>query len=376
MKISRFPIRRGMSLMEVLAATFVIGIGLIGALAVLPFGAIQVSKARDTETASVLLAAASQQIALEEMAKPERWKRDNSNTLSVADEFSTTDAGATNLYYWDNSNSRWAMDLRRVYMVDPFAYDVDRSVYGQGHTFSTHVYRICRFTANTNVTTNFPAADSAADYQIRRETKRWRNLMTGPDDLQFTYHKDKRPDFSDTREKVMSSGRFTWFFTFSPKKNLSSYDSPGNLRDKRDIPYSDIAGNSVDVDLLACYNRIPGTERSVTIDTNNSSSTVSGGKIRLRAGSAAALDLSTAKYIFVTWQSSDYGNASIEDWFEGAWCKVVNASEPEVDTGNNDYYRDVIVTASDLPSAYHTNSSPKALIIDGVQLHLKARVDL
>jgi len=65
--------RGGISLLEVLAAIFVVSIGLLGVLAVIPFGAFQVSKARHAEYASNMLANAAEEIFIREMAKPESW---------------------------------------------------------------------------------------------------------------------------------------------------------------------------------------------------------------------------------------------------------------------------------------------------------------
>jgi type II secretory pathway pseudopilin PulG len=71
----------GISLLEVLAAIFVMSIGLLGVLAVIPFGAFQVSKAQHAEYAANMLANAAEEIFLGEMVngkmvtmvKPESW---------------------------------------------------------------------------------------------------------------------------------------------------------------------------------------------------------------------------------------------------------------------------------------------------------------
>jgi len=63
----------GISILEVLAAIFVIAIGLLGVLAVIPFGAFQVSKANHAEYASNMLANAAEEIIIREIAKPTEW---------------------------------------------------------------------------------------------------------------------------------------------------------------------------------------------------------------------------------------------------------------------------------------------------------------
>lgn len=63
----------GISLLEVLAAIFVVSIGLLGVLAVIPFGAFQVSKAQHAEYAANMLANAAEEIVIREMAKSDSW---------------------------------------------------------------------------------------------------------------------------------------------------------------------------------------------------------------------------------------------------------------------------------------------------------------
>jgi len=59
--------RYGITLLEVLAAVFVVSIGLLGVLAVIPFGAFQVSKAQHAEYASNMLANAVEEIFIRDM---------------------------------------------------------------------------------------------------------------------------------------------------------------------------------------------------------------------------------------------------------------------------------------------------------------------
>ena len=59
--------RGGISLLEVLASVFVVSIGLLGVLAVIPFGAYQVSQAQHAEYASHMLANAAEEILIRNM---------------------------------------------------------------------------------------------------------------------------------------------------------------------------------------------------------------------------------------------------------------------------------------------------------------------
>ena len=68
MRVKKQP-QLGISLLEVLAAIFVVSIGLLGVLAVIPFGAYQVSKANHAEYAANMLTNAAEEILIREMAK-------------------------------------------------------------------------------------------------------------------------------------------------------------------------------------------------------------------------------------------------------------------------------------------------------------------
>jgi type II secretory pathway pseudopilin PulG len=75
---TKTQLHNGITLLEVLASIFVVSIGLLGVLAVIPFGAFQVSKARQTEYASNMLANAADEIYIRDMAKPREWGFDTS----------------------------------------------------------------------------------------------------------------------------------------------------------------------------------------------------------------------------------------------------------------------------------------------------------
>jgi len=128
--------------------------------------------------------------------------------------------------------------------------------------------------------------------------------MQGEDDLVYTIHDHKRPDFSAQGGKIQSSGRYTWFFTFMPETGTDP---------------------KVAVDVLACFNRIPEDDRQVQPSTFSPS----------RRGGTFTLDhtsidstlypntsisdisglLTQTKYVFVTWETSAGVN--------GAWCRIV-----------------------------------------------------
>jgi len=149
----------GISLLEVLAAIFVVSIGLLGVLAVIPFGAFQVSRAQQAEYASNMLANAAEIVVIREMAKPEEW----------------LGGGAD----WSNTEFIWIEPRMPTTMPAP-----------------QHISRI------------------NASYD---PTGEWTELMRGQDDLDYTIRDYERPDFSGQGGTIQGSGRYTWFFTFKPE---------------------------------------------------------------------------------------------------------------------------------------------------------------
>jgi hypothetical protein len=128
----------------------------------------------------------------------------------------------------------------------------------------------------------------------------WTELMRGQDDLVYSTYDDRRPDFSGQGGKIQSSGKYTWFFTFMPETGTEP---------------------KVAVDVLACYNRVPGDDQQVQPDGFMHS--LNGGTFTL-AGNAELLELlSQTKYVLVTWERATNIN--------GVWCRIifVDRSHPE-----------------------------------------------
>ncbi|MDR0328968.1 MAG: hypothetical protein LBI05_11800 [Planctomycetaceae bacterium] len=208
----------GISLLEVLAALFVVSIGLLGVLAVIPFGAYQVSQAQHAEHASNMLANAVEEMIIREMVPK---------------------VPSTSKFVW----------------------------------FEPHDHTI---------------VPSHMTYDIQ---KIWQDIMRGQDDLVYTTYGDKRPDFAGQNNKIQSSGKYTWFFTYLPPENT----------------------DKVDVDVLACYNRVPNSDVQVKCSFSPSN----------RGGTLTGFDakdverLTETKYVFVSWGQE---NGAVEG---GAWCRIV-----------------------------------------------------
>ena len=266
--------RGGVSLLEVLAAIFVLSIGLFGVLAVIPFGAFQISKAQHAEYASNMLANAVEEVYIREMAKPAGW-------------------GATP---WNDAEFVWVEPRMPVIAEQP-----------------QHIFRI--------------------DESFNPDGY-WTELMRGQDDLDYTVRDHQRPElkFKEENNKPLSSGRYTWFFTFLPESGE----------------------DDADVDVLACYNRVPEDDRQVSISSDSFTRSRSGGTFTLPNANHLEL-LTQTKYVFVTWGPPTQVAG-------GVWCRIVfldksNPSAPRI-----------VVTGA-LPNRIRDNRFMQVYIPSGVLYH-------
>ena len=234
-------LRRGISLMEVLASVFVIGIGLVGALAVIPFGAFQVSKANHADYCANMLRTAGAEIRVRNMANPLIW----------------------------NSGVDDPLNCSLFIMFDPFA--------GAGNI------------------DNPPTMCRAALPVV------WQEVMRGQDDLMYTLEEtDSRPTWTPSGSATpFSSGKYSWFFTFKPEP-LDTWG--GGLSS---VPKNFVRPRvSVDV-LACYNRSPgdPQKEQIVPIQTTSWNSLLSGATVTLDSW-PPGLTLDGTKYIFVTWEMS------------------------------------------------------------------------
>ena len=343
--------QRGISLLEVLAAIFVVSIGLLGVLAVIPFGAFQMSKAYHAGYASNMLANAAEEIIIRKMAKPKLWGIEDVDVGSgiVLKNMPASPPEYPAPYLALNCTKFLWYELNDV--SDP-----------PNHIFSVSTWVPANWTDET---------------------------MRGQDDLLYTTYGDKRPDFDGQNKKIQSSGKYTWFFTYLPlptRKYLQTYlqdvvtditgASPGSdptntftpqeLEDALDqaaenaelleaVPLEKNVRSPTFADVLACHNRVPTEDVQVPIPSGNFSSSQGGGTFTFPNADHWER-LSQTKYVFITWRTRIPVSVQVpekngDDWvwsrkpvrvgeLGGAWCKIVfldksDPSKPKiVVTGN------------------------------------------
>jgi hypothetical protein len=315
--------------MEVLASMFVICIGLLGVLAVIPYGAYQTAKARNAENTSWILDAAVKELEATGMAKPTNWIIESATSLKSTD--------GTDIFLNHPSNNKY-LNCSRFLMVDPFTNISIPIINASPRRNSDHIFRIGTTFTNPQL---------------------FRDRMTGQDDLVYTTHTDKRTDFSGQNNKILSSGQYTWFFMFQPSFDGSPYDGSSTVNY---AIYTNVASSTdvdviqtANVDILGCYNRVPGSEHEQVVLITSAPLLYYGDSISVNIPSGD-YDLKNTKYVFLSWNVA----ASVID---SGWYKVINATES---TGST---CDVFLKRHEGTLYSGTGSNLQMLIIPGVMYH-------
>jgi prepilin-type N-terminal cleavage/methylation domain-containing protein len=258
MKTNHLP--KGITLIEVLVSVFVIGIGLLGVLAVIPFGAYQASKASNAQYLSSMLANAEHEIKIRKLAYPTTWGTDAKD--------SETDEKIT------GADSK--VDCTKIVVIS--------------------------------------AATKPEDD--------WKEIFQGQDDYDYKIDEaTNRPDLmvekpDGTLADLKSTGRYTWFFTY---RLYDSLDDATKAAPPADFK-AELASLSqpVNVDILGCYNRVPDDDLTALAVTNFQPA-LDGGTLTLDAQNhqTEVLEkLAQTEYVLVSWDDAPKPR-------NGAWCKIL-----------------------------------------------------
>jgi hypothetical protein len=264
----------GMTLLEVIASMFIICIGLLSVLMVIPYGAFQVAQARNAEYISNMLAAGAEDL------KIAGWDTEITNQTGVGiAPFSTGTIG--------------------IRIIDPFT--------------------------DNSIPDIIDVPEAKTDLR--------RKMMTGSDDLNYTINENARANmntvgFEDDEDpnSPRSSGQYTYFITIKPQEFFSTEVFLNGS------PY--LTGIKFTTDLLGCYQR---TEPCFPLEPSEFSwrSYLRSAEITI-TDNDKRLDFSTTKYVFVTWttQYRSWNTLTANSTNNpvlirlalrrGEWCKVIN----------------------------------------------------
>ena len=347
--VCRLPsLKRGVTLMEVLAALFVLSIGLLGVLAVIPFGSFQIAKARQAEYGSNMLAAAKAEVRIQEMISsgstsitgvqvtPRNWAlMDIKNELTP---WVRTEGNAQNGIYCYKPGAECLFD---VFIGS--GGGANGTIQGIGF----HGTLVCQNNnSNNKISVPVPISDGIEEKGIRMidssdlkppgdKISKVTSLnsleyLQGQDDVQYTLVGDERPVWKTPGSvNPSSSGRYQWFLTYHPVVlNNSSAGEFTVTATSSIVTITSSSGgggtiytSSEDKGILACYNRLP--EMDQTFEVYGWTDLLSGAQITL--GNAlgpliSEFDWNKVKFVFVIWDN----DSTSQETPHGCWGKVVS----------------------------------------------------
>jgi hypothetical protein len=301
--------------MEVLASMFIICIGLLSVLMVIPYGAFQVSKARNAEYISNMLAAGAEDLQI---------------TGIVTDIISSNKFDNFDIEDISSSQSPFVVP---VFVIDPIVRHGNLGVF-------------------------VPVQLGVPEYD---------NLMFGKDDVEYVLRDDARTRL----QNADGSQQYSYFVTIKPREVI--YNSETDKvsvkfntdllgcyrRAKKDEGYSGYAGDAV---------------FGVSPDASKTQFYSKAAKLRIHTTSEVRLDFSTTRYVFITWTrvwppEPEPGKKMTMNC--GEWCKVVSVSEVE-----GEQAQDIVVLANEFVSEKNINVSEnlsveaaRVFIFPGVMYH-------
>ncbi|GHT40584.1 hypothetical protein FACS189443_1140 [Planctomycetales bacterium] len=260
-------LRNGITLLEVLISVFIIGIGLLGVLAIIPFGAYQVSKANNAEYAANMLANAAGEIKIRKLAYPTEWG-DAKYKLNDSEE---------NKSIKDENNK---IDCTKIVLLS----------------------------------------------EATQTDKGWEEIFRGQDDYEYKIDETtNQPDLTVTvngEKKIRkSTGRYTWFFTYRLYEALdaATLADPTTTNNFKNVELAHLS-QKVNVDILGCYNRVSADDLT-PLDAKFQPA-LNSGMLTLKLNptdppKATVLDrLAQTKYVLATWDDTPKPR-------NGAWCKIL-----------------------------------------------------
>jgi type II secretory pathway pseudopilin PulG len=321
----------GMTLLEVIASMFIICIGLLSVLMVIPYGAFQVTQARNAEYISNMLAAGAEDL------KITGWDKEITNQAGVGiAPFLPSTSG-------DPSTNGKPITIG-VHIIDPFVI-------------------------------NFPPSNiDYIDIQAVKNDPIRKEMMTGSDDLKYKLHENARTEITPADpskpQSPTSSGQYTYFITIKPQEIFSNefVDNGNTMKEFTSVKFT--------TDLLGCYQRVEPCFK-LELDDKPDSQTFYFRAAKFTVKGNDRLDFSTTKYVFVTWKfttpdpPANYPEPDTRIILRrGEWCKVVSVGN------NKDDNQVITVIANDVVSiknnAEELNQNMEALeifVFPGVMYH-------
>jgi len=324
--------RRGLTLTEILAATFVLSFGLVAALTVLPFATHLLSRMDVADTSGACGRGALRQIRMAEWQKPE-----------VLD------------YNWVDSNGD------RFAPADPYVVD-PLEVTGTSQPFPDAATGLFAF----NLAEIADISDPDTKLAAANLHFRWNDDMIFAEVANST-----RPALINPTDKTkQASGDYTWLYMVTPKIDPQA----DVMRPASGIAVTDpdsVLGYEVAAVVFHRRGLMLDSVRKVNLNPTNTTINAAGAYIELQSGDASApgdpdvLDLSSIKWILLTGPGMEIqpGNAVP---LNAQWYRITGYDDIQ---GSGIYTRRVFLVGPDWKGQKDVNGNPLnvyAILCDGV----------
>lgn len=341
--------RRGLSLLEILASVFVLSIGLLGVIAVIPFGGFQMHRATVADRTGSCGRGALSQIRIRELTDPSRWY-----VLNPANGQPRTPP------VLQSSPDRLLCD--RPIIIDPLYFGLNSGTYAQ--------MRLFPFTATVGDVAALPRISLAAPTGANTpmDVVRADILTCAEDDLIYTPAETseaemQRPDVVRYSKgpftgQAASKRQYSWLMMITPQIGAKQQD-PNNNRYY--APMSSISGFEVSAVIfyrrdLVCVPtaRVPA-ERSVAASVGPG---IAGGDVTLSAADADWLNLEDIDWLMLV------GPDEKDEITVAKWYRIAGTTKIE---GQGPFTRRVSLIGPDAPNHWRNGGIPvHAVLVEGV----------
>ncbi len=390
--------RRGLTLTEILVASFVLAFGLTAVLTVLPFGAFQLNRMNVADMSGACGRGALQQIRMAEWQKPGNvWVTSNPTNYLTGQFYITAD------FYGTGTSVSQLCQIADPFIVDPLG--LGGEVYSvQGASAQRQEFPIPVTTNNTQclfAMTLYDATTPNGQFPA--------NVVDGffrwNDDTIFAGVEGSRPELvtrsSDGAPSV--SGEFTWLYMVTPicndayvrrfaggfnVSNLggASVALPGNSSNLLGCtPVDNVTGYEV---AAVVFHRRDLYPEPLDISTGASAAgenqyrpirrlnlgartiNTTGAYVELQSKNAEDLDLTSIKWILLSGVSQelhDFGNGSLN----AQWYRITGSDDIQGPDGSDNYTRRVFLVGPDWkgakdPVTNNPQGTVYAILCDGV----------
>lgn len=342
--------RTGLSLFEILAAVFVLMVGLLGVLAVIPFGMYQMARVNKADFGGNCGRAALQEI------KIRKWAFDYDTSLYPGTALRSM------IRHIDNNGDRYLYCGRPI-IVDPLMMETNNF----NSNFNYFPYNQTSGLPRISCEMRHPKdqgvlrKDSTATVSVNEYTWLAQDLFTWSDEKNFApagkpIVNNPRPvgitDSTRGYDAIQSKDNFTWLYMLTPNVR-GQYINNNNLLYAKE---SDVSGYDVDVVVFfdRKFNPADADEFERLVDARQDGTGYRGGEFTIESANEEDLDMTDTRWVLLSCPQRT-GQPLFAKWYRvissGDAPKPIDTQKGDIpiDPDNGLYQRELMLMGPDLP---------------------------